>query len=233
MTNHPGNPIAEALPRTTPSDEDETAHVDGTRVRRITGVVLAGGLGRRMGGVEKGLIELRGRPLLAHVIERLRPQVDELLVNANREIQRYASFGLPVVEDAVEGLVGPLAGIHTGLVHARHDLVLSVPCDSPALPGDLASRLLVRMESEDAEIAIARSHGRLHPVFCLCRRELAPALADYLEAGGRAVWTWVESRRLAIEDFDDAPTAFENINTTEDVRRLESPESPVASSGPG
>jgi molybdopterin-guanine dinucleotide biosynthesis protein A len=192
-------------------------------VRRITGVVLAGGLGRRMGGVEKGLIELCGRPLLAHVIERLRPQVDELLLNANREIQRYAAFGVPVVGDVIEGCVGPLAGLHAGLVRATHDLVLSVPCDAPSLPGDLASRLLARMETEDAELAIARSRGRMHPVFCLCRRALVEDLAGYLDAGGRAVRTWVESRRLAIEDFDDEPAAFENINTIEDVRRLEAP----------
>ena len=186
-------------------------------------MVLAGGLGRRMGGVEKGLIALRGRPLLAHVIDRLRPQVDELLLNANREIQRYEVFGLPVVGDVIEGCVGPLAGLHAGLVHATHDLVLSVPCDAPSLPGDLAPRLLARMESEGAELAIARSRGRIHPVFCLCRRALAADLEGYLEGGGRAVRTWVESRRHAIEDFDDEPAAFENINTIEDVRRLEAP----------
>jgi molybdopterin-guanine dinucleotide biosynthesis protein A len=192
------------------------------RVRRVTGVVLAGGLGRRMGGVEKGLIPLRGRPLLMHVIDRVRPQVDDLLLNANREVRRYEAFGLPVIGDAIDGLVGPLAGIHAGLVRATHDLVLSVPCDAPSLPDDLAHRLLARMEAADAEIAIARSRGRIHPVFCLCRRELAPELARYLESGGRAVLNWVESRRFAVEDFDDAPEAFENINTPEDVDRLES-----------
>lgn len=199
---------------------DRTPVVTG-RDRRITGVVLAGGLGRRMGGVEKALVAFRGRPLIAHVIERLLPQVTELLVNANRQTQRYETFGLPVVVDAIDGLVGPLAGLYTGLVRGANDLVLTVPCDSPWLPPDLAQRLLARMESEDAELAVARVGGRLHPVFCLSRRGLAPELAAYLEGGGRGVQQWMMSRRVAIEDFDDRPAAFENINTEDDLRRLE------------
>lgn len=201
-------------------ERDRTRVVTGGD-RRVTGVVLAGGLGRRMGGVEKALVMFRGKPLIAHVIERLLPQVTELLVNANRQTQRYEAFGLPVVVDAIEGLVGPLAGLYTGLVRGANDLVLTAPCDSPCLPTDLARRLLARMDAEDADLAVARVGGRLHPVFCLCRRGLAPELAAYLEGGGRGVRQWMMSRRVAIEDFDDRPAAFENINTEDDLRRLE------------
>ena len=108
----------------------------------ITGIVLAGGLGRRMGGVDKGLVDFLGKPLVAHVIQRLNPQVDEILINANREIDRYAAFGHPVIQDDIEGFAGPLAGLHKGMREAKHPYVLTVPCDSPLLPMNLVGRLI-------------------------------------------------------------------------------------------
>lgn len=192
----------------------------GSPLMRLTGLVLAGGMGRRMGGIDKALVPLNGRALLAHVVERLRPQVSELLVNANGDPARFAGFGDRVIEDVIGDRPGPLAGLHAGLIHARHPWVLSVPCDSPRLPLDLGARLGQSIQESGAEIAVARSGGRVHPVFGLLSATLADPLRDYLEAGGRAVMGWLETRRFVIVDFDDAG-AFTNVNTPEDLACLE------------
>src|SRR6478672_11042374 len=127
----------------------------GRRVASVTGVVLAGGQGSRMGGVDKGLQEFRGKPMAAHAIERLAPQVDELLINANRNPDDYARFGHRVIADEIPGFAGPLAGFERGLAHAAGDLVVTVPCDSPFLPADLVWRLRGRLEAEEAQLAVA------------------------------------------------------------------------------
>lgn len=183
----------------------------------ITGVVLAGGLGRRMGGVDKGLQELDGRPLVAWVIERLAPQVDELLLNANRNAERYAAFGHAVVADRIGGFAGPLAGLHAALSVARHPLVATAPCDSPFLPTDLVARLHAALDDSGAELAVARSLGRVQPVFCLCRRTALPALSAHLAAGGRRIERWFCSLPLVEVSFEDQPAAFANINSVEDL----------------
>jgi molybdopterin-guanine dinucleotide biosynthesis protein A len=182
----------------------------------VSGVVLAGGLGRRMGGADKGLVMLDGQPLVAHVLARLVPQVDEILISANRNLERYRAFGHRVLEDRITGFAGPLAGLHAGLSAASHELVLSVPCDVPALPADLAARLARGMEAEGAEAAVARAGGRLHPVFCLCRRELRHGLETFLAGGGRRFRDWLESVDCTVVDFDD-PECFGNINTPKDL----------------
>lgn len=186
----------------------------------VTGVVLAGGLGRRMGGVAKALLPFRGRPLLAHVVERLRPQVQELLVNANGDEAQYAAFGDRVVPDEIAGRPGPLAGLHAGLFNGRHPWVLAVPCDSPYVPSDLGARLMEAVRNADAEIAVASAGGRVHPVFCLVSSALAQPLGDYLEAGGRAVMGWIETRRFVVVEFEDA-AAFANVNTPTELADLE------------
>src|SRR6185437_902575 len=142
----------------------------------ITGVVLAGGQGRRMGNVDKGFVELDGRPLVAHVIERLAPQVATLVINANQNAERYAAFGHPVVADAIGGFAGPLAGLHAGLAVARTSHVVTVPCDSPFLPDDLAARLAAAMAAVDAELAVARTGDQPHPVFALVAVGVLPHL---------------------------------------------------------
>jgi molybdopterin-guanine dinucleotide biosynthesis protein A len=180
---------------------------------RVTGLVLAGGLGRRMGGVDKGLQPLAGRPMVAHVIERLLPQVDELLVNANQNLDRYAAFGHRVVPDAVEGFAGPLAGLERGLASAAHPLVATVPCDSPFLPADLVHRLHAALADAGADLAVARTGAQAHPVFCLCRRELHAHLAAYLGGGGRKIDHWYATLRVVEVDFGDEAAAFDNINT--------------------
>ena len=182
----------------------------------VSGVVLAGGLGRRMGGVDKGLVMLDGQPLVAHVLARLAPQVDEVLISANRNLERYRAFGHAVLEDRIAGFAGPLAGLHAGLCAASQALVLSVPCDVPALPGDLATRLMQGLRAAGAEAAVARAGGRLHPVFCLCHRELRQRLETFLAGGGRRVQGWLETVDCTVVDFDE-PGCFGNINTPADL----------------
>jgi molybdopterin-guanine dinucleotide biosynthesis protein A len=187
---------------------------------KITGIVLAGGLGRRLGGVDKGLQELRGRPLVAHVIERFAPQVDELLINANRNRERYAAFGQRVVADLIPDFAGPLAGLHAALSAAAHPLVATAPCDSPFLPGDLVSRLFSALTVANASLAVARTFDQPHPVFCLCQRGVLPHLSDFLAGGGRKVDRWYATLDVVEVAFDDEAEAFANINTREEIGRF-------------
>ncbi|MBP5996842.1 MAG: molybdenum cofactor guanylyltransferase [Azonexus sp.] len=188
---------------------------------KITGVVLAGGLGRRMGGIDKGLQELRGRPMVHWVIERLAPQVDELLINANQNGERYAAFGHRVVPDEIPDFAGPLAGLHAALSAAAHPLVATAPCDSPFLPADLISRLFQALTATGADLAVARTFDQPHPVFCLCRRAVLPHLTEFLAGGGRKIDRWYATLRVVEVAFDDEADAFENINTREELGRFE------------
>jgi len=191
-----------------------------TAHEKITGVVLAGGQGRRMGGIDKGLVALSGRPMVDWVIERLRPQVDELIINANQNAERYAAFGYPVFPDQIAGFAGPLAGLHAALTRAQHPLVATAPCDSPFLPTDLVARLHAALRAQGAELAVARTFDQAHPVFCLCRREVLPHLADFLGGGGRKIDLWYSTLKLVEVRFDDQEEAFRNINTREELDRL-------------
>ena len=188
---------------------------------RITGVILAGGQGRRMGSVDKGLVALRGKPMVAHVIERLGPQVDELIINANQNAERYAAFGHPVFPDDIGGFAGPLAGLHAALGRAQHPLVATAPCDSPFLPDDLVARLHQALVAADAQLAVARTFDQPHPVFCLCRRELRPHLDAFLAGGGRKIDWWYASLKVVEVPFDDEEAAFRNINTRDELGQLE------------
>ena len=187
----------------------------------ITGVVLAGGLGRRMGGVDKGLVDFLGKPMVAHVIQRLQPQVDEILINANREIERYTALGYPVITDDIAGFAGPLAGLHKGMSMASHPYVLTVPCDSPLLPMNLTSRLMNGLIERDADLAVAKTGSQAHPVFCLCRKTLLANLESYLQNGGRKIDDWYSTLEVAEVLFDDNPQAFTNVNTPEELSCLE------------
>jgi len=174
-----------------------------------------------MGGVDKGLKPLRGKPMVEWVIERFAPQVDELLINANQNLERYAQFGRRVVPDAISGFAGPLAGLHRALSEATHQLVATVPCDSPHLPLDLIIRLKDALQREDAELAVARTGNQAHPVFCLCRRGVAPSLTEFLERGGRKIDAWYAQLKVVEVAFDDNAAAFSNINTEADLAALE------------
>jgi molybdopterin-guanine dinucleotide biosynthesis protein A len=189
----------------------------------VTGLVLAGGQGSRMGGVDKGLAPFRGKALVAHVIERLAPQVDEMLVNANRNVEAYRAFGHRVIADEVPGFAGPLAGFERGLAHARGALVATVPCDSPFLPPDLVARLRSALEAHGADLAVARTGEQAHPVFCLMRREVHACLRDFLASGQRKIDKWYAALRVVEVAFDDEPDAFANINTRDELAGLEKP----------
>lgn len=183
----------------------------------ITGIVLAGGLGRRMGSVDKGLQLLHGKPMVEHVLARLTPQVGAVVINANQNRDAYARFGHPVVGDEVSGFAGPLAGLHAGLKAAEHALVVTVPCDSPFLPADLVARLRERLGDND--IAVAKTGEQAHPVFALVRKEVRDNLERFLREGGRKIDAWYGALRFVEVPFDDEADAFRNINTVEELKR--------------
>ena len=186
-------------------------------VHNLTGIVLAGGMGRRMGSIDKGLVELGGKPMVAHVLARLAPQVGSVLINANQNPDRYALFGYPVVADAVGGFAGPLAGLHAGMTAATTPYVVTVPCDSPFLPMDLVARLSAAIVRDDAQLAVARTLGQPHPVFALVRRDVLPHLASFLHGGGRRIDAWYATLRVVEVPFDDCEDAFRNINTADEL----------------
>ena len=174
-----------------------------------------------MNGVDKGLVALQQKPLIAHVIARLKPQVDEILINANREIKQYEAFGLPVLQDENVEFIGPLAGFKLGLQYAKHDYVLTVPCDSPLLPLNLAQRLLDGMAASRMDIAVASSDENTHPVFCLMKKSVLPSLLEYIKSGERKVSAWQKSLKYVEVDFSDFDDVFVNLNTFEDLAALE------------
>jgi molybdenum cofactor guanylyltransferase len=194
-----------------------------TSMHEVTGVVLAGGQGSRMGGVDKGLQEFRGRPMVAHVLERLAPQVGAILVNANRNVERYQAFGHRVIADEIAGFAGPLAGFERGLAHATTPLVATVPCDSPFLPPDLVARLRKSLEAKAAQLAVAKTGDQAHPVFTLMRRDVHASLRDFLASGQRKIDRWYASLAVVEVAFDDQEEAFLNINTREELANLEPP----------
>jgi molybdopterin-guanine dinucleotide biosynthesis protein A len=183
----------------------------------VTGIVLAGGQGRRMGGVDKGLVELDGRALCAHVLLRLQPQVGTVIVNANQNLDRYAAFGHLVVPDSVGGFAGPLAGLHAGMMRARTPFVVTAPCDSPFLPTDLVERLAAGLVASDAALAAAKTFDQPHPVFALVRRDALPHLAAFLAGGGRKIDAWYATLAFVEVPFDDQADAFRNINTADEL----------------
>lgn len=190
--------------------------MDNCKHKDITGAILAGGKGSRMGGKDKGLIKLNGRPLIEQVLEQIRPQVREVIINANRHLDDYQKYGLRVVKDTRAGLPGPLAGIAAALEAARTPFIAAVPCDGPCLPPDLVSRLYASLTAADADLAVVHSL-RLQPVFCLGKKELLQSLCEFLDAGGRKIDEWHRQVNVVQVDFDDIPEAFININTPEDL----------------
>ena len=191
------------------------------RCASVTGLVLAGGLARRMGGADKGLVPLAGRPMVEHVVDALRPQVGTILLSANRNLERYAALGYPVIADALDGYQGPLAGLATALRQHTTAFLVTVPCDAPLLPADLVRRLLAACEASDADVAVASDGERQQSVFLLVRARVAPALESYLAGGGRKVDAWLSRVRAAVADFSDEPGAFVNVNDPGERERVE------------
>lgn len=187
----------------------------------IAGVVLAGGRARRMDGRDKGLLPLAGRPMAAHAVARLRPQVGEVLINANRNLADYRSLGCRVISDGIGEYFGPLAGMLSALDSIDRPYLLAVPCDSPLLAADCARRLYAALERDRADLAVAYGDGRLQPVFALLRRELRDSLRGFLEAGGRKIDRWFGDQRMATADFADHPEMFRNVNTPQELAQME------------
>ena len=168
-----------------------------------------------MGGVDKGLQALRGKPMVAWVLERLAPQVGEIVINANQNLEAYAQFGHRVVPDAIGGFAGPLAGLHSGLAAVTNELAVTVPCDSPFLPADLVARLRGALGTND--LAVAKTGDQPHPVFSLVRRSVHSHLGAFLAGGGRKIDAWYASLKVVEVPFDDEAEAFRNINTREEL----------------
>jgi molybdopterin-guanine dinucleotide biosynthesis protein A len=191
---------------------------------QITGLILAGGRGTRMGTVDKGLQAFRGQPMVQHALARLAPQVDRVIINANQNLERYEEFGIPVWPDQITGYAGPLAGLHAGLSHCETDYLLTVPCDAPLLPDNLALKLGNALQADYAEIAMVvtgdEKNPEHQPVFCLMKKSVLPSLSNYLQQGGRKVDAWAAMQKYITVYFADA-AAFTNINTKEQLQQLD------------
>lgn len=187
---------------------------------RIDAVILAGGMARRMGGDDKGLVELNDKTMIEHTIDRIKPQVKEILINANRNQTRYAEFGFKVISDEHSGFLGPLAGMITAMGQTKADYLLVVPCDCPLLPLDLVPRMLAAIKTEDAEIAVASDGEYEQPVVLLLKPSLRDSMKAFLEAGERKVDFWYAKHHFVVESFADQANAFVNVNTPEQKQRL-------------
>ena len=195
----------------------------------VTGVILAGGRGSRMGGADKGLQNFRGMPMAMYTLMRLGPQVGEVMINANRNLSAYESFGIPVWPDSLADYAGPLAGFLTGLEHCETEYMVTVPCDTPLFPQDLVARLGEALEQDGAEIAMASAREedgqlRAQPVFSLMKRELMESLVRFTHEGGRKIDAWTAQHRTVLVPFDrpgDDATAFFNANTLAELHKLE------------
>ena len=200
--------------------------------KNITAVILAGGRGSRMGGVDKGLQHFNGVPLALHTLQRLQPQVGQVLINANRNLAAYELFGAPVWPDSADmgDYAGPLAGFITALAHCQTPYLLTVPCDTPLFAHDLAARLSVALEAQSADFAVASApeedgHTRAQPVFCLMGTHMLASLRRYTQAGGRKIDAWTAQHTVAHVAFNlpgDDPQAFFNANTLAELQQLES-----------
>lgn len=192
--------------------------------KKITGLILAGGRAQRMGGIDKGLIPFHNKPLIESAIKRLKPQVDSILINANRNITKYAHYGFPVLMDETPDFSGPLAGFSIGLKHCQTPYLLTSPCDSPLLPTDLAQKMMVELESKDLDLVFASSieNGKIwaQPVFCLMHSNLRDSLKTFLEKGNLKIDNWFKELRSGTVVFDNA-LAFANVNTPEELEALE------------
>jgi len=187
----------------------------------ITGVILCGGLGRRMGSVDKGFIHYKNTPLIQHAIQALTPQVDTLFINANRNIDDYRALGFPVVRDGTEEFLGPLSGILAAMKVAKTDYIIAVPCDSPCLSSQLRQRMMETLLIEQADIAVAHDGVRLQPVFCLIPCRLQDELEVYINQGGRKIDAWFAQYKMTSVDFSDQADSFVNFNYPEDIAQSE------------
>ena len=184
---------------------------------QVTAVILAGGKGSRLGGQDKGLVSYQNKPLIQHVLDRIKPQVGEIIINANRNQDDYAKFDHPVISDELSDFQGPLAGFLTGMRTSKTDYILTLPCDGPDLPDDLVSRLVNELENSQGEnnLVVAHDGERLQPVHALIPTSLIESLEGFLANGDRKIDLWYAQHPMATADFSDKPEVFFNINTEE------------------
>lgn len=184
-------------------------------------VILAGGQGRRMGGQDKGLLEFNGKPLIEHILTNISAQCGAIYINANRNMDRYARYGVPVLSDELDDFQGPLAGFSAALANVPTPLVQTLPCDCPFLPNDLIRRMLEGLNANNADIAVAHDGDRLQPVYALIKTELKQNLDDFLARGDRKIDLWFAQTQMVTVDFSDSRQLFENLNSPEDQFRLQ------------
>ncbi len=188
---------------------------------RVSGLILAGGRGQRMQGRDKGWVRLANKPMIEWIIDRLQPQVDELIINANRTINRYKQLNYPVIEDEAKGFHGPLAGILSGLKACKNELLVYVPCDTPFFPDDLVASMLEKQQAASAEIVSISDGERTHPVFALIKTSLQQSLQEYLESGQRKIDCWYQQHDYQLLEYPGGQNFFENINTQEQLLAAE------------
>ncbi len=188
---------------------------------KVIGVILAGGLARRMNRQDKGLIEFRGKPLISYAITAMSPMVEQVIINANRNHEHYQKFGCPVISDQTETFDGPLAGVLTAMIASQADVLLVMPCDSPLIKTDHLEQILQAREDAKADIAVAFDGQRLHPVFLALSVDLKDSLNEYLSGGERKIDKWLAQHKMVKADFSACPEIFANINTLEELSDLE------------
>ena len=188
---------------------------------KVTGVILAGGLARRMNNQDKGLINYKGRPLVSYAIAAITAVADDSLINANRNQEQYQAFGLPVVADLTDSFDGPLAGVLTAMINSDADVLIVIPCDSPLIKPDHLQKLLAKRTEYDADVAVAFDGERLHPVFLALKTSLKISLQDYLANGHRKMDHWLAQQKMVKADFSNEPWIFTNINTLTELSELE------------
>ena len=188
---------------------------------KVAGVVLAGGLARRMNNQDKGLVNFKGRPMISYALAALAPAVDQLFINANRNVDQYLSFGYPVISDQTDNFDGPLAGVLTAMIYADAKVLLVMPCDSPLIKTEHMRRLFLCHQNEGVDVAVAFDGIKMHPVFLAIKTALQASLQDYLLSGQRKVELWLEQQSLLQVNFSDEPYLFSNINTMSELSILE------------
>jgi len=189
--------------------------------KKVTGVVLAGGLARRMNKLDKGLIEYHNRPMISYAVDAMSQVASLVLINANRNISDYAEFGYQVISDQTDSFDGPLAGVLSAMMHAETDILCVMPCDSPLIKPEHLNKLLTALIDNKADIAVAFDGARIHPVFLALKTSLQNSLEDYLQQGNRKIDLWLEQHDLLKVDFSETAEVFLNINTLSELEVLE------------
>ena len=200
---------------------ENTSRFVSRLTRNTLAIILAGGQGRRMDGKDKGLVQFANKPLIQSVIEKILPQVEHIIINANRNTSDYEAFGYPVISDAMNNFQGPLAGFMAAMQSVTTNYIVCVPCDGPMLSDKLVQRLYSQLQMENTDIAVAHDGNRMQPVYVLISTHLKTSLQEYLQSGERKIDRWYANHKISIVDFSDIPETFININTRQERDSLQ------------